>query len=103
MCGGVVVGTCAVLVNGGERSLCANLGAANTFTPDHLAKDQAQAMINKAQYFYIASFFLTVRPHTLIQKKGRRGGQWMALVVWESGEAELDIEVMMCGVGWGGV
>lgn len=35
-------GTCAVLVNGGERSLVANLGAANTFTPDHLAKVRAR-------------------------------------------------------------
>lgn len=71
-----------MLVNGGERSLCANLGAANTFTPDHLAKDQAQAMINKAQYFYIASFFLTVRG-----QQGERGG----VPCWsgERREAEL--------------
>lgn len=31
-----------MLVNGGERSLVANLGAANTFTPDHLAKVRAR-------------------------------------------------------------
>ena len=31
-------GTCAVLVNGGERSLVANLAAANTFTQEFLKK-----------------------------------------------------------------
>lgn len=85
----VLIGTCAVLVNGGERSLCANLGAANTFTPDHLAKDQAQAMINKAQYFYIASFFLTVRE----RNKGRGGVPCLSR---ERREAEL--MMVWCGV-----
>lgn len=31
-------GTCAVLVRDGERSLVANLGAANKFTADHLVR-----------------------------------------------------------------
>lgn len=54
-------GTCAVLVHGGERSLVANLAAANNFTADHLATPHAQEIIEKAQFYYIASFFLTVR------------------------------------------
>jgi adenosine kinase len=58
--GDTPAGTCAVLVHQGERSLVANLGAANKFTPDHLATPQARDLISKAQYFYVASFFLTV-------------------------------------------
>lgn len=60
-------GTCAVLINGGERSLVANLGAANNFTADHLATDKAREMINRAQFFYVASFFLTVSVESLLE------------------------------------
>lgn len=38
----VATGTCAVLVNGGERSLVANLAAANTFTHSHLETSEAK-------------------------------------------------------------
>ena len=43
----VPTGTCAVLINGGERSLVANLAAANTFSPSHLETDAAKAMISR--------------------------------------------------------
>jgi adenosine kinase len=56
----VPTGTCAVLVNGGERSLVANLAAANTFTASHLDTSEAQTMIQRAKIFYITGFFLTV-------------------------------------------
>eukprot|EP00604_Paraphysomonas_vestita_P001614 CAMPEP_0174822316 /NCGR_PEP_ID=MMETSP1107-20130205/14955_1 /TAXON_ID=36770 /ORGANISM="Paraphysomonas vestita, Strain GFlagA" /LENGTH=268 /DNA_ID=CAMNT_0016040907 /DNA_START=159 /DNA_END=966 /DNA_ORIENTATION=+ len=56
----VPTGTCAVLVHGGERSLVANLAAANTFTPSHLSTETAQAIINRAKIIYSAGFFLTV-------------------------------------------
>jgi len=52
-------GTCAVLVHGGERSLIANLGAANDFLPQHLQTDPAKRLIDAAQYYYVAGFFLT--------------------------------------------
>jgi sugar/nucleoside kinase (ribokinase family) len=48
------------LVNGGERSLVANLAAANTFTASHLDTSEAQTMIQRAKIFYITGFFLTV-------------------------------------------
>ena len=38
----VATGTCAVLINGGERSLVANLAAANTFTAAHLDTEDAK-------------------------------------------------------------
>lgn len=53
-------GTCAVLVNGGERSLVANLAAANTFTPAHLETAEAKEIIAKGKVFYVTGFFLTV-------------------------------------------
>lgn len=53
-------GTCAVLINGGERSLCANLGAANTFSDAHLQTAEAKAIIEAAKIYYVSGFFLTV-------------------------------------------
>lgn len=53
-------GTCAVLVTGTQRSLCANLAAANDFTPDHLKSDANQAYLKAAEYFYVSGFFFTV-------------------------------------------
>eukprot|EP01035_Chromulina_nebulosa_P016886 gene16886-22374_t len=56
----VATGSCAVLINGGERSLVANLSAANEFTPSHLETSLAQEIIARAKLYYIAGFFLTV-------------------------------------------
>lgn len=53
-------GTCAVLINGGERSLIANLAAANTFTADFLDNPDAQSAIAAAKIIYVTGFFLTV-------------------------------------------
>lgn len=53
-------GTCAVLVKDGERSLIANLAAANNFKPEHLETETARQIYESAQYYYIAGFFLTV-------------------------------------------
>lgn len=50
----VPTGTCAVLITGTHRSLCANLAAANHFTIDHLADPVNKAVIENAQYYYIS-------------------------------------------------
>jgi adenosine kinase len=55
-------GTCAVLIQNAERSLVANLAAANKFTPDHLETPAVQAAIAQARIFYSSGFFLTVSP-----------------------------------------
>nr|CAD7430158.1 unnamed protein product [Timema monikensis] len=62
-------GSCAVLVtdNGHNRSLCANLAAANHFTIDHIHKLENKILMENAQYFYISGFFLTVSPPTIIE------------------------------------
>jgi len=58
-------GTCAVLVKDGERSLIANLAAANHFKPSHLETPLARGIINDTKICYSAGFFLTVSPESL--------------------------------------
>lgn len=62
----VATGTCAVLVHGGERSLVANLAAANTFSHAHLETAEAKEAIASAQIFYISGFFLTVSVDSIL-------------------------------------
>eukprot|EP01038_Epipyxis_sp_PR26KG_P013014 gene13014-17446_t len=62
----VPTGTCAVLINGGERSLVANLAAANTFSSSHLDTPAAKDAISKAQIFCISGFFLTVSVESIL-------------------------------------
>ncbi|XP_020094386.1 adenosine kinase 2-like [Ananas comosus] len=58
-------GTCAVCVVDGERSLVANLSAANCYKSDHLKRPENWALVEKAKYIYIAGFFLTVSPDSI--------------------------------------
>ncbi|KAL2345066.1 hypothetical protein Fmac_006351 [Flemingia macrophylla] len=58
-------GTCAVCVLGGERSLVANLAAANCYKSEHLKRPENWALVEKAKYIYIAGFFLTVSPDSI--------------------------------------
>lgn len=62
----VPTGTCAVLVHGGERSLVANLSAANNYKVEHLQRPEIWAVVEKAKFFYIAGFFLTVSPEAIM-------------------------------------
>lgn len=52
-------GTCAVLIHDMERSLVANLGAAEKYTRAHFDSDPVQAVVASARIFYSAGFFLT--------------------------------------------
>lgn len=47
-------GTCAVLLTGNNRSLCANLAAANHFTIDHIRKPENRKLIEDALYYYVS-------------------------------------------------
>ena len=62
----VPTGTCAVLVNGGERSLVANLAAANTFSHAHLDTPDAKDALSLAKIVYISGFFLTVSLESIL-------------------------------------
>ncbi|CAK9210016.1 unnamed protein product [Sphagnum jensenii] len=59
-------GTCAVLVVDGERSLVANLSAANNYKIEHLKKPENWAVVEKAKFFYSSGFFLTVSPDSML-------------------------------------
>ncbi|GMT23890.1 hypothetical protein PFISCL1PPCAC_15187, partial [Pristionchus fissidentatus] len=63
---GIKTGTCAALINGMHRSLCAHLAAANTFKHDHIKKAENWALVQKAQFYYSAGFFLTVCPEAIV-------------------------------------
>lgn len=63
----VATGTCAVCVVDSERSLVANLSAANHFHHDHLESEVSQDLINKGKIFYSAGFHLTVSPPALMK------------------------------------
>ncbi|XP_022992577.1 adenosine kinase 2-like [Cucurbita maxima] len=58
-------GTCAVCIGGGERSLVANLSAANCYKTEHLKRPEIWALVKQAKYYYIAGFFLTVSPESI--------------------------------------
>lgn len=47
-------GTCAVLLTGDYRSLCANLAAANCFTIDHIRKPENRKYIEDALFYYVS-------------------------------------------------
>ncbi|KAB5544131.1 hypothetical protein DKX38_012243 [Salix brachista] len=48
------------------RSLIANLSAANCYKSEHLKRPENWALVEKAKYFYIAGFFLTVSPESIM-------------------------------------
>ncbi|XP_064099702.1 uncharacterized protein LOC135210778 isoform X3 [Macrobrachium nipponense] len=62
-------GTCAVVVtnNGKCRSLVANLAAANHFNISHLENPENRALMEKAKFYYISGFFLTVSPESILK------------------------------------
>jgi len=60
-------GTCAVLLTGKHRSLVAYLAAANKFDKSHLAIKSNWALVEKAHYYYMAGFPLTVCPDAMLQ------------------------------------
>jgi adenosine kinase len=59
-------GACAVLVRDKDRTLVANLGAANHYKKTHLELDEIDAIVRNAQLYYASGFFVTVSPESLI-------------------------------------
>lgn len=57
-----VTGTCGVCVVKRERSLCANLAAANKFDAKHLDDPKVWGLVEEASVYYSSGFFLTVSP-----------------------------------------
>lgn len=60
-------GTCAVGVLGGERTLCANLGAANNYKVEDLELPAKWSIAENAKFYYMAGFFITVCPPAIMK------------------------------------
>uniref|UniRef100_A0A3Q1JQF5 Adenosine kinase n=1 Tax=Anabas testudineus TaxID=64144 RepID=A0A3Q1JQF5_ANATE len=61
-------GTCAACITGDNRSLVANLAAANCYKKEkHLDLDSNWELVKKAKVYYIAGFFLTVSPESIVK------------------------------------
>lgn len=60
-------GTCAAAIVGGERSLVANLAAANNYKIEHLMQPENWALVEKARVIYSAGFFITVSPDSMLK------------------------------------
>ena len=60
-------GTCACLITGNNRSLVANISAANNYKIEHLETPEVWALVESAKYFYISGFFLTVSPPSIMK------------------------------------
>jgi len=61
-------GTCAACITGDNRSLVANLAAANCYEKEkHLDLDSNWELVQKAKVYYIAGFFLTVSPESILK------------------------------------
>jgi len=58
-------GTCAVCITGVNRSLVANLSAANNFKETHVQKPDNMAVVEAAKIIYSAGFFATVSPPSM--------------------------------------
>jgi len=58
-------GTCAVLINGNERSLCTALNAANNYKVEHMKEPENWAIATSAKIVYSAGFFITVSPPSI--------------------------------------
>ncbi|XP_029465418.1 adenosine kinase isoform X1 [Rhinatrema bivittatum] len=61
-------GTCAACITGDNRSLVANLAAANCYHKEkHLDLEENWKLVEKAKIYYIAGFFLTVSPESILK------------------------------------
>lgn len=61
-------GTCAACITGANRSLVANLAAANAYKKDkHLDLEENWELVEKAKVYYIAGFFLTVSLESILK------------------------------------
>ncbi|CBF86509.1 hypothetical protein AN2272.2 [Aspergillus nidulans FGSC A4] len=53
-------GKCGVIITGHNRSMCTHLAAANEYKVDHLKQPHIWSLVEKAQYYYVGGYHLTV-------------------------------------------
>eukprot|EP00201_Polytomella_parva_P018417 CAMPEP_0175054004 /NCGR_PEP_ID=MMETSP0052_2-20121109/9251_1 /TAXON_ID=51329 ORGANISM="Polytomella parva, Strain SAG 63-3" /NCGR_SAMPLE_ID=MMETSP0052_2 /ASSEMBLY_ACC=CAM_ASM_000194 /LENGTH=346 /DNA_ID=CAMNT_0016318625 /DNA_START=12 /DNA_END=1052 /DNA_ORIENTATION=- len=59
-------GSCAVCIVGGERSLVANLAAANNFKSEFLLRPENWSVVERARVVYCTGFFITVSTDSIM-------------------------------------
>jgi len=59
-------GRCAVMITGISRSLCTDLMAANEYKIEHLKSAEIWSSVEKAQFYYVGGYFLTVSPDSAL-------------------------------------
>jgi adenosine kinase len=74
-------GCCAVLIKDNERSLIADLAAANDYQHEHYLSAEIQSLVQTIDIFYSAGFFLTVSPHTVVEI-GKHCAEHNKILVW---------------------
>ncbi|KAJ3318989.1 hypothetical protein HDU93_003818, partial [Gonapodya sp. JEL0774] len=76
-------GTCAVLVSssGKNRSLVANLAAANNYKPAHHRQPEIWSLVETAQVIYVGGFFLTVSQESIMElaRHAEEKGKWFTM------------------------
>jgi len=70
-----------VLIKDNERSLIADLGAANDYQIEHYQSAEIQELIKSVDVFYSAGFFLTVSPATVVEI-GKHCAETNKILVW---------------------
>jgi len=74
-------GCCAVLIKDNDRSLIADLAAANDYQHTHYLTPDIQSLIQSIDLFYSAGFFLTVSPQTVVEI-GKHCAALNKILVW---------------------
>ncbi|KAK6179003.1 hypothetical protein SNE40_011462 [Patella caerulea] len=64
---GQKTGICGAIINGEDRSLVSELGAAELFTVDYLLREENWHYVEKAQFYYIGGFLLPVSPQSILK------------------------------------
>lgn len=59
-------GVCAAIITGEDRSLITELGAAQNFSVDFLKQSDNWELVEKAKFYYIGGFLLTVCPEAVL-------------------------------------
>ncbi|KAK7194208.1 adenosine kinase [Novymonas esmeraldas] len=73
-------GSCAVCISGKERSLVANLSAANLLSAEHIHSSSVVEMMRSSQLYYLTGFTLTIDVSyvvTVAEAARASGGQFM--------------------------
>ncbi|EEY20771.1 adenosine kinase [Verticillium alfalfae VaMs.102] len=60
-------GRCGVVITGHNRSMCTELGAANTYAMDHIDRPEIWQLAQNADIFYVGGYHFTVCPPAIMK------------------------------------